>query len=273
MKKATGLSIIILLIAIGGHLYGDAFPQIDALERMYNRGKIVFVASVEDHYPFLYKEGGAWQGSEVGCFTDLAKDLGLPWEVLICKDDEACMAELNEGRGDILAGGRKQHLPSAQFLVFSEPILRGKFFVLYDRLRLAQLKRDQASLDPEGMLAINDYELGIIDDSSSRSYLRRVYQRDNIRSFKNGKAAIDSLRSGEIQLCLLDEWEYWNYFRSEPRSALLIGAIPIPAYDTYCFSVLWKNARMVDLINLSLSKSAPKGVDENLVRRTYYSWR
>jgi hypothetical protein len=273
MKKRFIVCLLISLFLCLDNIYAEATSWIPALNRINARGKIIFVIIGGGDFPILFTRDGSWQGVEMDTLSILAKEMGVPWEIYTCKDSREAFSALGNGLGDILVGGLKKNIADARFLVYSRPFFRAQYFILYNRLSLAGLKEEKLALNPKGLLGRSGFALGLVEGSSSDFYVQREYRNSKVKRFRASKEVIDSLIRDDVQLSLLNEWEYRNYFNQNMEMALFWGAFPLPACDDYCFAVSWKDRDLIRVIDHSISLSEAERSPEAAVRKTYYSWR
>jgi len=259
MKTVRVFWFFILCIASFGTLRAEVPSRRSAVERIAARGKIVAVVAGEDNYPFLYRSRGAWKGIETEVLASLAEGLGQPWEVLVCGDAEACLRAVEEGRGDLLAGGLKKSVDEARFLAYSRSLMVSECLLLFDRLQAAKSKNEKIAADPMGMLADGKRPtLGVSKRGRTVPFLRRKYGLGNVRYYDTDKEAIDSLLAGRIPLCIVDGLDYRKYFEKDPKALLRFGAAPLEVRNDRCLAVHWRDGDFLRLVDQAFSQSETK---------------
>lgn len=204
------------------------FPDI---QRILDSGTLRVAIRAIDTPPLIMTDGdGVVTGSEADLARDIGKKMGVAVEFLRS-------AETYDGVVDIVA--RKEADLGVSFLssdvrrakrvLFSQPYLKQKRRVIYNRAAFASLQRD---FEVESLVqllrtdGVPTLTFGVLEGTVYGPLLRRDYPKIAVRSFASLAEVVAAVKEGRVHAGFHGELQLGYYMRQHPETAIYIGLDP-----------------------------------------------
>ncbi|AFL75916.1 ABC transporter substrate-binding protein [Thiocystis violascens] len=227
------------------------------IARIVARGELVVAMANMDTPPFFYLRDGRLVGLEVEMARDLAREL----QVAVRFNRQA--GSFNEvidlvarQEADVGISKLSRTLARAQQVRFSEPYLRLKHALAFNRLALAQL-----AMDSPVQRVVRDFggTLGVIADSSFADFAAHHFPQANIQTYPDWPEAVRAVRTGEIIGVYRDEFEIKRLLKSDPTASLTLRTVTLTDLeDTLSIAVGVDDPVLLDVVNLFLAQRVNK---------------
>ncbi|WP_242523445.1 ABC transporter substrate-binding protein [Thiocystis minor] len=227
------------------------------MARIVARGELVVAMAGMDTPPFFYLRDGRLVGLEVEMANELAREL----QVAVRFNRQA--QSFNEvidlvarQEADVGISKLSRTLARAQQVRFSEPYLRLKHALAFNRLALAQL-----AMDRPVQRVVRDFggTLGVIANSSFADFAAHHFPQANIQTYPNWSEAVRAVRTGEIIGVYRDEFEIKRLLKSDPTASLTLRTVTLTDLeDTLSIAVGVDDPVLLDVVNLFLAQRVSK---------------
>jgi len=232
-------------------------------------GKEIVIAS-ENTYPplqFVDPKSGDAIGWEYDAIAEIAKRLNakiayenVSWDAMI--------PAVSAGEYDLAMNGITIRKDRAEKVDFSEPYLRSEMFML------VRADEDRFT-DPKGFAAEEDFLAGA--QPGTTPFYVTVYEvldgdeaNPRIKLFETFGAAVQALKSGDVDLVLTDSTGGRGYVAANPDTFKLIGE-PMGSED---FGFIFpKGSDLVEPFNAAIASLRADGTLEALNKKWFFDYK
>ena len=212
------------------------------------RGKLVVAMTSFDNAPFYSVKDGHLEGIDVDLSEDIAEALGV--EVEFDRSAETfndVVAKVKNGEADIAVSKISRTNSRALVVAFSNPYVRLKNALMFNRLNLAQKSQGQ---DLGEYVRNFDGNLGVIEKSSFANFAKLRFPKANIVAFKTWKEVVDATIAGKVDAAYRDEFEVRRIAEDQPETSISLRAVTIAdARDSIAVAVPWNAPRLLAIVN------------------------
>jgi ABC-type amino acid transport substrate-binding protein len=247
---ATILSVVIFATISAAQTVPDEAslagpPDLMGIEQ---RGKLIVAMTSFDNAPFYSVKDGHLEGIDVDLSEDIADALGV--EVEFDRTAETfndVVAKVKNGEADIAISKISRTNSRALVVAFSNPYVRLKNALMFNRLNLAQKSQGQ---DLGEYVRNFDGNLGVIEKSSFANFAKLRFPNANIVAFKTWAEVVEATIAGEVDAAYRDEFEVRRIAEDQPETSISLRAVTIAdARDSIAVAVPWNSTRLLAIVN------------------------
>jgi len=235
-RRVTALLTSWLLLACSAAVTGaeSAFPDI---QRIRDSGILRVAIRAIDTPPLIMSDS---DGAVTGSDADLARDIGKKMGVAV---EFFRSAETYDGVVDVVA--RKEADLGVSFLssdvrramrvLFSQPYLKQKRRIIYNRAAFARLQRDFEVESIVQLLRTNGaptLTCAVLEGAIYGPLLRRDYPKIAVKSFASLAEVVAAVKEGRVLAGFHGELQIDYYMRQNPETAIYIGIEPEAHYPS-----------------------------------------
>jgi len=195
--------------------------------------------------PFEYLEGSTIVGFDVDVMAEVAKELGLEFEIKDMEFDSLPTA-LSQGQIDVIAAGLTARPDREETMDFSQSYYEAvqTIIVLADS--------DIATADD-----LTDKVIGV-QTGTTGSWLAEEYTAiSNVKGYANGMLAVEALRTGSVDAVIIDNNPAKVYGDQYPNEVVLLNDQFDPEF--YVFAVKKGNKELLEKIDEVLQEMREDG--------------
>ena len=246
MKQFSTVSVVSVLLLFG--LCSKVYSEIDSLDAIIARGRVIYLAVGENNPPYLFKNNGQWQGKELSLLEKIAGTFDLPWEVRICPSEKEAFFLLEKNEGDILVSGRHINLIQGTRLGYSIAYETLKTYLVVSR-NLLTICPWSSSDTLAGFLSRAELaRIGVSRFSFARGAC--FFLDSETVLFDDADTKFRALLQGELDACIFDETEYHIFFQQHPEYLLFYRGIPVNELtEQISLAVFWRNKNLLRVID------------------------
>ena len=280
MRARSRLAIMTcILLSIGVYLLsslqpGSALAQVNppqshdltGVAAIQDRGRIIVAMTRFDNPPFYGGDGEAFAGIDV----TLAKRLGDALGVKVVFDREApsfdeVVNRVVQGKADIAISKLSRTYKRTAQIAFSDPYLRLRHALVFNRLRLAQLAGGR---DIAGTVRSFNGTLGVIGHSSFAGFARQRFPDAKVLAFPRWEDAVRAVIEGRVDAAYRDEFEIRKIAVDNRDATLKLRTVAISdAKDSIAMAVSWDAPRLLAIANQVIDNSPQQLTVEDLIER------
>lgn len=212
------------------------------------RGKLIVAMTSFDNAPFYSVKDGHLEGIDVDLSNDIAEALGV--EVEIDRSAETfndVVAKVKNGEADIAVSKISRTNSRALVVAFSNPYVRLKNALMFNRLNLAQKSQGK---DLGDYVRDFDGNLGVIEKSSFANFAKLRFPNANIVPFKTWGDVVDATIAGKVDAAYRDEFEVRRIAEDRPETSISLRTVTIAdARDSIAVAVPWNAPRLLAIVN------------------------
>jgi ABC-type amino acid transport substrate-binding protein len=224
------LSVCSLAVTAGE----STFPDI---QRILDAGTLRVAMHAGDIPPLILTgQDGAVNGSEADLAHDLAKKIGVGIEFVRSADTYDGVVEVvARGEADLGVSFLSSDVRRAKRVYFSQPYLKQKRRVFYNRAAFAKLQRDYEvetirQLATTG--AVADMRIGVVEGSIFGPLLRRDYPEVTVQPFPGLAELVNAVKEGRVFAGFHGGLQLDYYMHRHPETAIYIGVDPEAPYSS-----------------------------------------
>jgi ABC-type amino acid transport substrate-binding protein len=226
----------------------DALAGPPDLLGIAERGKLVVAMTSFDNAPFYSVKDGHLEGIDVDLSEDIAAALGV--EVEFDRTAETfndVVAKVKNGEADLAVSKISRTNSRALVVAFSNPYVRLKNALMFNRLSLAQKSQGK---DLGDYVREFDGNLGVIEKSSFANFAKTRFPNANIIAFKTWGEVVDATISGTVDAAYRDEFEVRRIAEDRPETSISLRTVTIgDARDAIAVAVPWNAPRLLAIVN------------------------
>jgi ABC-type amino acid transport substrate-binding protein len=226
----------------------DALAGPPDLLGIAERGKLVVAMTSFDNAPFYSVKDGHLVGIDVELSEDIAAALGV--EVEFDRTAETfndVVAKVKNGEADLAISKISRTNSRALVVAFSNPYVRLKNALMFNRLNLAQKSQGK---DLGEYVREFDGNLGVIEKSSFANFAKTRFPKANIVAFKNWGEVVDATISGTVDAAYRDEFEVRRIAEDRPETSISLRTVTIgDARDAIAVAAPWNAPRLLAIVN------------------------
>ncbi len=212
------------------------------------RGKLIVAMTSFDNAPFYSVKDGHLEGIDVELSNDIAEALGV--EVEFDRSAETfndVVAKVKNGEADIAVSKISRTNSRALVVAFSNPYVRLKNALMFNRLNLAQKSQGK---DLGDYVRNFDGNLGVIEKSSFATFAKLRFPNANIVAFKTWGDVVDATIAGKVDAAYRDEFEVRRIAEDRPETSISLRTVTIAdARDSIAVAVPWNAPRLLAIVN------------------------
>lgn len=230
----------------------DGAVMLDADERNYlkslaNSGRKLRVLMNPDREPYSYFENGEPRGIAVEVFSTIAEDSGIPYEFIQAEDRNEYLELRDSGEADVVI----DYTTSSDSAVEDNGY---KLSVSYMESNVAQLSRKKNEVIKKIATIRNSEVIG--------SYLKSIYEDENILMCDNMSDCIDAVDRGEADAVLTLAYRAEKIIQNDVKNRYtytLLSDITVPFYMGINSS---EKHELISIINKELSALSEEKMSE-----------
>jgi len=212
------------------------------------RGHLVVAMTSFDNAPFYSVKDGKLVGIDVDLSNDIAAALGV--DVVFDRTAETfndVVAKVKNGEADIAVSKISRTNARALVVAFSDPYVRLKNALMFNRLNLAQKSQGQ---DLGDYIRNFNGDLGVIENSSFANFAKLRFPKANLVPFKTWGEVVDATIAGKIDAAYRDEFEVRRIAEDRPETSISLRTVTIAdARDAIAVAVPWNAPRLLAMVN------------------------
>lgn len=220
-------------------------PDLMGIEQ---RGKLIVAMTSFDNAPFYSVKDGHLEGIDVDLSEDIADALGVELEFdRTAETFNDVVAKVKNGEADIAISKISRTNSRALVVAFSNPYVRLKNALMFNRLNLAQKSQGQ---DLGEYVRNFDGNLGVIEKSSFANFAKLRFPNANIVAFKTWAEVVEATIAGDVDAAYRDEFEVRRIAEDQPETSISLRAVTIAdARDSIAVAVPWNSTRLLAIVN------------------------
>jgi len=254
LKRTLTLGFLVFFALFANLSVAQTVQDADALAGppdllgIAERGKLVVAMTSFDNAPFYSVKDGHLVGIDVELSEDIAAALGV--EVEFDRTAETfndVVAKVKNGEADLAISKISRTNSRALVVAFSNPYVRLKNALMFNRLNLAQ--KSQGKDLGEYVREFNG-NLGVIEKSSFANFAKTRFPKANIVAFKNWGEVVDATISGTVDAAYRDEFEVRRIAEDRPETSISLRTVTIgDARDAIAVAAPWNAPRLLAIVN------------------------
>lgn len=254
LKRTLTLGFLVFFALFANLSFAQTVQDADALAGppdllgIAERGKLVVAMTSFDNAPFYSVKDGHLVGIDVELSEDIAAALGV--EVEFDRTAETfndVVAKVKNGEADLAISKISRTNSRALVVAFSNPYVRLKNALMFNRLNLAQKSQGK---DLGEYVREFDGNLGVIEKSSFANFAKTRFPKANIVAFKNWGEVVDATISGTVDAAYRDEFEVRRIAEDRPETSISLRTVTIgDARDAIAVAAPWNAPRLLAIVN------------------------
>jgi len=254
LKRTLTLGFLVFFALFANLSVAQTVQDADALAGppdllgIAERGKLVVAMTSFDNAPFYSVKDGHLVGIDVELSEDIAAALGV--EVEFDRTAETfndVVAKVKNGEADLAISKISRTNSRALVVAFSNPYVRLKNALMFNRLNLAQKSQGK---DLGEYVREFDGNLGVIEKSSFANFAKTRFPKANIVAFKNWGEVVDATISGTVDAAYRDEFEVRRIAEDRPETSISLRTVTIgDARDAIAVAAPWNAPRLLAIVN------------------------
>ena len=254
LKRTLTLGFLVFFAVFANLSVAQTVQDADALAGppdllgIAERGKLVVAMTSFDNAPFYSVKDGHLVGIDVELSEDIAAALGV--EVEFDRTAETfndVVAKVKNGEADLAISKISRTNSRALVVAFSNPYVRLKNALMFNRLNLAQKSQGK---DLGEYVREFDGNLGVIEKSSFANFAKTRFPKANIVAFKNWGEVVDATISGTVDAAYRDEFEVRRIAEDRPETSISLRTVTIgDARDAIAVAAPWNAPRLLAIVN------------------------
>jgi ABC-type amino acid transport substrate-binding protein len=254
LKRTLTLGFLVFFAVFANLSVAQTVQDADALAGppdllgIAERGKLVVAMTSFDNAPFYSVKDGHLVGIDVELSEDIAAALGV--EVEFDRTAETfndVVAKVKNGEADLAISKISRTNSRALVVAFSNPYVRLKNALMFNRLNLAQKSQGK---DLGEYVREFDGNLGVIEKSSFANFAKTRFPKANIVDFKNWGEVVDATISGAVDAAYRDEFEVRRIAEDRPETSISLRTVTIgDARDAIAVAAPWNAPRLLAIVN------------------------
>jgi len=254
LKRTLTLGFLVFFALFANLSVAQTVQDADALAGppdllgIAERGKLVVAMTSFDNAPFYSVKDGHLVGIDVELSEDIAAALGV--EVEFDRTAETfndVVAKVKNGEADLAISKISRTNSRALVVAFSNPYVRLKNALMFNRLNLAQKSQGK---DLGEYVREFDGNLGVIEKSSFANFAKTRFPKANIVAFKNWGEVVDATISGAVDAAYRDEFEVRRIAEDRPETSISLRTVTIgDARDAIAVAAPWNAPRLLAIVN------------------------
>lgn len=254
LKRTLTLGFLVFFALFANLSVAQTVQDADALAGppdllgIAERGKLVVAMTSFDNAPFYSVKDGHLVGIDVELSEDIAAALGV--EVEFDRTAETfndVVAKVKNGEADLAISKISRTNSRALVVAFSNPYVRLKNALMFNRLNLAQKSQGK---DLGEYVREFDGNLGVIEKSSFANFAKTRFPKANIVAFKSWSEVVDATISGTVDAAYRDEFEVRRIAEDRPETSISLRTVTIgDARDAIAVAAPWNAPRLLAIVN------------------------
>ena len=254
LKRTLTLGFLVFFALFANLSVAQTVQDADALAGppdllgIAERGKLVVAMTSFDNAPFYSVKDGHLVGIDVELSEDIAAALGV--EVEFDRTAETfndVVAKVKNGEADLAISKISRTNSRALVVAFSNPYVRLKNALMFNRLNLAQKSQGK---DLGEYVREFDGNLGVIENSSFANFAKTRFPKANIVAFKTWGEVVDATISGTVDAAYRDEFEVRRIAEDRPETSISLRTVTIgDARDAIAVAAPWNAPRLLAIVN------------------------
>lgn len=223
-------------------------PMPPDVAAIVQRGKLVVAMTSFDNPPFYSGTGEHLEGIDVTLAEDVAEALGV--EVEFNRDAENnndVVAKVALGEADLGISMISRTHARARVVAFSEPYVRLRHALMFNRLNLAQIIEGR-----EIAAVVRDFTgtIGVIENSSFATFAAERFPDATVVPFKTWDEVIDATIAGKVDAAYRDEFRIRKVAIDRPHSSINLRTVTISdVRDAIAIAVPWDRPHLLGIVN------------------------
>lgn len=257
-----------------GLAYAQANPpqsqELKGVAAIRERGQIIVAMTRFDNPPFYGGAGDALEGIDVTLAERLGDALGVRvvFDRVAPSFDEV-VNRVEQGKADIAISKLSRTYRRTTRVAFSDPYLRLRHALVFNRLRLAQLAEGR---DIAGIVRGFNGTLGVIGNSSFAGFARQRFPDAEVLAFPGWEEAVRAVIEGEVDAAYRDEFEIRKIAVDNRDATLKLRTVAISdAKDAIAMAVSWDAPRLLAIANQVIDNTQQQLTVKDLIERYRHS--
>lgn len=226
----------------------DLFDTSRDVDAILKRGHLIVAMTSFDNPPFYSGEGDELEGIDISLARSIAEALGV--ELVfdrVASSFDNVVGRVAEGNADIAISKLSRTYRRTARVAFSEPYVRLRHALVFNRLRLAQIAEGR---DIAETVRAFDGRLGVIGHSSFAGYAAQRFPDAEVVAFASWKDAVDATIDGRVDAAYRDEYEIRRIAVDYRDATLKLRTVAISdARDAIAMAISWDAPRLLAIAN------------------------
>ena len=205
--------------------------------------------------PFEFGQARDYKGFDIDLVTAIADDLGLKLNVQDTAFD-TIFTDTAQGKFDMAASASTITPDRQQTVNFSDPYYEAEQALLV-----------QPGSDIKTVEDLAGKTVGAQDGTTGEAYVNENANAGEVRGFPNGPAAIDALKSGQVEATVIDQPVAQDAL-DKGQTGFEIATL-IPTGELYGLAMAKKNTALLDEVNSILQKMKEDGRLNDLYQKWF----
>lgn len=226
----------------------DTLPVAPDLSRILDSGQLVVAMTCFDNLPFYGTADGQMVGVDIRLAQEIADALGV--ELMLDRTAESfndVIVKVARGEADLAISKISRTHRRAMIVGFSDPYVKQRHALMFNRLRLASLSGDA---DIAEFVRSFDGRIGVIANSSFATFAAEKFPKATVVAFDSWEEVVDATIAGDVDAAYRDEFEVQRVMVDRPDAAINLRTVTITdSVDALAVAVHVDRPRLLAFVN------------------------